>query len=147
MSKDSTTSQIKKAYRKLAVKYHPDKNPDDEDAVHKFHDINEAYEVLSDEEKRKIYDQHGEEGLKNQAQNQGGSVFKLVHCHLWGKYAFKYNTLSLYLIVSTFFGNFGFQFGGGDSGHKEIPRGGTITMDFDVALEDLYIGRFIEVEK
>lgn len=48
--------------------------------------------------------------------------------------------------VSTFFGNFGFHFGGGDSGHKEIPRGGTITMDFDVALEDLYIGRFIEVD-
>lgn len=78
MSKDAATSQIKKAYRKLAVKYHPDKNPDDDDAVHKFHDINEAYEILSDEEKRKIYDQHGEEGLKNQAQNQGGSMFKLV---------------------------------------------------------------------
>lgn len=46
---------------------------------------------------------------------------------------------------STFFGNFGFHFGGGDSGHREIPRGGTITMDFDVSLEDLYIGRFIEV--
>ena len=83
MSKDSATSQIKKAYRKLAVKYHPDKNPDDEDAVHKFHDINEAYEVLSDEEKRKIYDQHGEEGLKNHGQNQGGSMFKLVqHQHM-----------------------------------------------------------------
>lgn len=85
VSKDAATSQIKKAYRKLAVKYHPDKNPDDEDAVHKFHDINEAYEILSDEEKRKIYDQHGEEGLKNQAQNQGGSMFKLVHCHLLWK--------------------------------------------------------------
>lgn len=81
VSRDAATSQIKKAYRKLAVKYHPDKNPDDEDAVHKFHDINEAYEVLSDEEKRKIYDQHGEEGLKNHGQNQGGGVFKLVHCH------------------------------------------------------------------
>ena len=54
---------------------------------------------------------------------------------------------SLYTYFSTFFGNFGFHFGGGDSGHKEIPRGGTITMDFDVALEDLYIGRFIEVGK
>ena len=82
VSKNAATNQIKKAYRKLAVKYHPDKNPDDEDAVHKFHDINEAYEVLSDEEKRKVYDQHGEEGLKNQAQNQGGSMFKLVRHHL-----------------------------------------------------------------
>ena len=79
VSKDSTTSQIKKAYRKLAVKYHPDKNPEDEDAVHKFHDINDAYDVLQDEEKRKIYDQHGEEGLKNHGNNQGGGVFKSVH--------------------------------------------------------------------
>ena len=76
VSRSATTSQIKKAYRKLAVKYHPDKNPDDEDAVHKFHDINDAYEALQDEEKRKIYDQHGEEGLKNQGNKQGGGMFK-----------------------------------------------------------------------
>ena len=78
VGRDSTTSQIKKAYRKLAVKYHPDKNPDDEDAVHNFHDINDAYEVLQDDEKRKIYDQHGEEGLKNHGNNQGGGMFKSV---------------------------------------------------------------------
>lgn len=67
------------------MKYHPDKNPDDEDAVHKFHDINDAYDVLQDDEKRKIYDQHGEEGLKNQGNNQG-SVFKSVWYHNWLKY-------------------------------------------------------------
>ena len=75
VNKDASTSQIKKAYRKLAVKYHPDKNPDNEDAMVKFHDINEAYEVLQDEEKRGIYDKHGEEGLKNQG-NQGGGGFR-----------------------------------------------------------------------
>lgn len=58
------------------MKYHPDKNPDNEDAMVKFHDINEAYEVLQDDEQRKIYDQHGEEGLKNQG-NQGGG-FRFV---------------------------------------------------------------------
>lgn len=72
VNKDSTISQIKKAYRKQAVKYHPDKNPDDDDAIVKFHDINEAYEVLQDEEKREIYDKHGEEGIKNHDKNQGG---------------------------------------------------------------------------
>lgn len=76
VSKDSTTSQIKKAYRKLAVKYHPDKNPDDEEALDKFHDINAAYEVLSDNDKREIYNRHGEEGLKNHEKNQGSGVFK-----------------------------------------------------------------------
>ena len=72
MKKDATTSQIKKAYRKLAVKYHPDKNPDNEEAVAKFHDINEAYEVLQDDEMRKIYNQRGEEGIKSHNKNQAG---------------------------------------------------------------------------
>ncbi len=75
VNKDATTSQIKKAYRKLAMVYHPDKNPDDPGASEKFHDINAAYEVLSDTEKREIYDRHGEDGLKNHEKNQGG-VFK-----------------------------------------------------------------------
>ena len=57
---------IKKAYRKLAMKYHPDRNPDDAEAEAKFKEISEAYEVLSDTDKRQIYDQYGHEGLKNQ---------------------------------------------------------------------------------
>ena len=99
VSKDAATSQIKKAYRKLAVKYHPDKNPDDDDAVHKLHDINEAYEILSDEEKRKIYDQHGEEGLKNQAQNQGGSMFKLVCTAIYHGNVLYFHLYSLIMLV------------------------------------------------
>ncbi|KAG0296624.1 DnaJ sub B member 4, partial [Dissophora globulifera] len=61
--KDADENQIKKAYRKLALKYHPDKNTTEE-AKKKFHDISEAYEVLSDKQKRGIYDELGEEGLK-----------------------------------------------------------------------------------
>ena len=75
VNRDASTSQIKKAYRKLAVKFHPDKNPDDPDALTKFHDINEAYEILQDDEKREIYDRHGEEGLKNQVR-QGDGMFE-----------------------------------------------------------------------
>jgi len=58
--KNATQDDIKKAYRKLAVKYHPDKNPDDKKAEETFKQINEAYEVLSDEEKKKNYDLYGD---------------------------------------------------------------------------------------
>jgi curved DNA-binding protein len=59
VGKDAKAEEIKKAYRKLARKYHPDMNPDDKSAEEKFKEINEAYEVLSDREKRKKYDQFG----------------------------------------------------------------------------------------
>ena len=107
------------------MKYHPDKNPDDPSASEHFQDINAAYEVLSDKEKRDIYDQQGEEGLKSQGNSQGGDMF------------------------SNFFqgfGGFGFQFGtAGNQGPREIPRGATVTIDLDVTMEDLYNGNVIQV--
>jgi len=66
VSRDATGAEIKKAYRKLAIQYHPDKNPGDKEAEEKFKRINEAYGVLSDEEKRAIYDRYGKEGLERQ---------------------------------------------------------------------------------
>ncbi len=60
----ATAEEIKKAYRKKALQYHPDKNPGDAQAEKRFKEISEAYEVLSDEKKRQIYDRHGKEGLQ-----------------------------------------------------------------------------------
>ncbi len=65
VSKSADGATIKKAYRKLAMKYHPDRNPDDKEAEGMFKECAEAYEVLSDEQKRQIYDTYGHEGLKN----------------------------------------------------------------------------------
>ncbi|XP_012214579.1 dnaJ homolog subfamily B member 6-B isoform X2 [Linepithema humile] len=65
VQRNSSSADIKKAYRKLALKWHPDKNPDDlEEANRRFKEISEAYEVLSDEKKRRVYDQYGKEGLQ-----------------------------------------------------------------------------------
>jgi len=118
--RSSTKNQIKKAYRKLAKEMHPDKNPDNPEAEGKFHDLGAAYEVLSDDDKRQVYDRHGEEGLKEG--DSGGDPF------------------------GSFFGGFNF-FGGGmrQQGERDVPRGGTIKMDLDVTLEELYTGNFIEM--
>ena len=65
LKKDCTSEQIKKAYRKLAIKYHPDKNRgNEEEATKKFKEISEAHEILSNPEKREIYDKHGKEGRR-----------------------------------------------------------------------------------
>uniref|UniRef100_A0A8C4R410 DnaJ homolog subfamily B member 11 n=1 Tax=Eptatretus burgeri TaxID=7764 RepID=A0A8C4R410_EPTBU len=100
VSRSASTKDIKKAYRKLAMQLHPDKNPDDPQAAEKFQDLGAAYEVLSNEEKRKIYDRHGEEGIKDGGHQSHGDVF------------------------SHFFGDFGFEFFGGPRQQdRNIPRG------------------------
>ena len=65
VKRSATQPEIKKAFKKLAIKFHPDKNKEDPDtAKAKFQKIANAYEVLSDDDKRKTYDEHGEEGVK-----------------------------------------------------------------------------------
>ena len=75
VSKTATDAEIKKAYRKLAMKYHPDYNPGDKEAEEKFKEVNEANEVLSDPKKRQLYDQYGFAGVDPAyaAQNGGGA--------------------------------------------------------------------------
>ena len=118
--RNANTNQIKKAYRKLAKAMHPDKNPDDPAAEEKFQELGMAYETLTDEEKRQVYDRHGEEGLKQM--NDGGG-----HADPF----------------SMFFGDF-HPFGQRD-GHKEVVRGGDVVMELPVSLEELYNGNFISI--
>lgn len=75
VSKTADEKEIKKAYRKLAMKYHPDKNPNDKEAEEKFKKINEAYEVLSDPEKKNIYDQYGADAVNGQGGFGGAGGF------------------------------------------------------------------------
>ena len=67
VAKNATEEEIKKAYKRLAIKYHPDRNPDNKEAEEKFKEAAEAYEVLHDKEKRAKYDQFGHEGLNGAA--------------------------------------------------------------------------------
>uniref|UniRef100_A0A2I9LNZ3 DnaJ-like protein subfamily n=1 Tax=Centruroides hentzi TaxID=88313 RepID=A0A2I9LNZ3_9SCOR len=117
----ATLNQIKKAYRQLAKELHPDKNKDDPKAQDKFSDLGAAYEVLSDPDKRKTYDQFGEEGLKNDAFGGGNDPF------------------------ASFFGDFAFFGGSQRSDSQEIPRGADLVMNIWVTLEELYSGNFVEV--
>ena len=76
VSKNASDDEIKKAYRKLAVKYHPDKNPGDKEAEAKFKEINEAHDVLSDKQKRARYDQFGHAGVNGSGNPfAGGNPF------------------------------------------------------------------------
>lgn len=75
VARDADKQVLKKAYRKLAIKYHPDKNPDNKEAEEKFKEASEAYEVLTDDNKRQIYDQFGHQGLEG-AGHTGPSGFE-----------------------------------------------------------------------
>lgn len=73
ISRSASQDEIKKAYRKAALKFHPDRNPGDSQAEKKFKEISEAYEVLSDEKKKQIYDQYGADALRGHSMGGGGA--------------------------------------------------------------------------
>eukprot|EP00898_Chlorokybus_atmophyticus_P001543 jgi/Chlat1/238/Chrsp1S03046 len=127
VSRSATEDQIKRSYRKLALKYHPDKNPGNEEAGKKFAEINHAYEVLTNAEQKRIYDQYGEEGLKQHQQGGGpGGGFGQD-------------------IFSQFFGG-GFGFGQQEE-EESTPKGQDVRVQLEVTLEDLYLGKSFQVHR
>ncbi|KAJ8549533.1 hypothetical protein K7X08_033240 [Anisodus acutangulus] len=129
VDKNAKDDDLKKAYRKLAMKWHPDKNPNNKkEAEAKFKQISEAYEVLSDSQKRAIYDQYGEEGLKGQvpppdagAGGLGGATFFQTG---EGPNVFRFNPRNANDIFAEFFG-FSSPFGGGGIGGGGMGGGGS----------------------
>ena len=126
VQKNSSPEQIKAAYRKLAVKHHPDKNPGDKSSEEKFKEASEAYHVLSDKERKQNYDNFGHTAFENGAGGQGG----------FGNFDFSSHFSDIF---EDFFGDFGG--GGGRRSKKSNFRGSDLRYDLSIALEEAYTGK------
>ncbi len=127
VDRDADETELKKAYRRLAMQFHPDRNGGDAGAEARFKEITEAYEVLRDPEKRGIYDRYGEAGLKRGAGGGGFHHFDLSE--------------ALNIFMRDFGGFAGFEqmFGGGRGGHSE-RRGNDLRAAVALTLEDVARG-------
>lgn len=122
VEKSATDDEIKKAYRKLAIKYHPDRNPGDKAAEEKFREATEAYEVLSDEKKRPLYDQYGFAGV-DQAAGGGG------YSHAFHDFSDIFGGMDGFSdIFENFFG------GDGGSGRSRRRSDGGATLRYNLTL-------------
>ena len=120
VAKDASKEDIRRAFRKLAAKHHPDRNPDDSSAEERFKEINEAYTVLSDPEKRRRYDMYGENG----ASTNGAPV-------------------DVFDLFSQVFGGMGGPFGGFATGPE---RGSDLHYEISIDLKGVLEGVEAEVE-
>ncbi len=123
VAKTASKEELKKAYRKQALKYHPDRNPGDKEAEQKFKEAAEAYEVLSNEEKRRMYDQFGHDGLRG----GGGS-------HM--------NMEDIFSSFGDIFSGFGFGggFGRSSRGGQRVAKGSNLRVRVKLSLEEISEG-------
>ncbi|AOZ52316.1 molecular chaperone DnaJ [Chromobacterium vaccinii] len=119
VNRDASDDDIKKAYRKLAMKYHPDRNPDSKEAEDKFKEVKEAYEILSDSQKRGAYDQFGHAGVDPQAGGGGGQGFGG-----FGDFADIFSDI------------FGGGRGGNGGGRSNVYRGADLRYNMEISLEE-----------
>jgi len=124
VSQDADEEEIKKAYRKLAIRYHPDKNPGDQEAEERFKEATEAYDVLRTPEKRQRYDQYGHAGLEGASSG----------------FDFSFNLDDIFSDV------FGDVFGGFGRSQSRSKQGRSLQYNLEISLEDAYNGKEVTIE-
>ena len=131
ITRTAAGTEIKRAYRRLAMKYHPDRNPDDAVAEKNFKECAEAYEVLSDPQKKQIYDQYGHEGLRGR-----------------GHAAHDFNSMNVEDIFSMFNDILGGSRGGfgGGRGRQQQVRGYDLETDVEISFDEVLSGTERDVE-
>jgi len=129
LPRTASEADVKKAYRRLAMKFHPDRNPDDHEATDKFKEVKEAYEVLSDASKRAAYDQFGHAGVDGMRGGGGGAGFD-------PREAF-----------GDIFGDvFGDIFGVGRRGRSQVYRGADLRYELELTLEQAVFGGTVNID-
>ncbi len=136
LEKSASDDDIKRAYRRLAMKYHPDRNPGDTEAETRFKEAAEAYEVLSDAQKRKVYDQYGHAGLKG---GMGGATA--------GHDFSRMNVDDIFSMFSDIFGGGGGRAGGfGGRAQRAQARGYDLETEVEITLDEVLTGTTREVK-
>ena len=131
VQRGAATDEIKKAYRQLAMKYHPDQNPDDAEAEQKFKEISEAYDVLSDDQKRGAYDQFGHAAFE-QSGGPGAGGFEFSFGG--GSFADVFDDL------------FGEVMGGQRRSRNTSSRGADLRFNLEISLDDAFNGRKADID-
>ncbi len=135
ISRDALPDEIKKAYRKAALKYHPDRNPDNKEAEAKFKELSEAYEVLQDEQKRAAYDKFGHSAFENGGNADGGGGFG-GFSGFSGDFSDIFNDL--------FGGGFDTRGSRRSRGDRKV-QGSDLRYDLSVSLEDAFHGTKVPI--
>jgi molecular chaperone DnaJ len=131
VDRNATDAEIKKAYRKLAMKYHPDKNKGNKEAEEKFKEASEAYEVLSDKEKRQKYDQYGHAGLEGAFSSGGFS---------WSDFSHASDFEDIFGGLEGIFGSIFGSFGGRRTSRRRSSRGEDLQISLSLTLEEIAKG-------
>lgn len=134
VQRGASADELKKAYRKLAMQYHPDKNPGDKNAEHKFKEINEAYDVLKDEQKRAAYDRFGHQAFQGMGGGGGAGAAGFDFSNFSGSFADIFEDL-----FGEFAGGARAQQRGGQASSPR--RGADLRYNLEIPLEDAFKGK------